>query len=284
MSVSSFRSNSTVNDLLDNIQAQATYPYFKHRIQSRDFARENVIKIRQLSASNKPKKQLQPLKADWKIQNSKYDHVKPKISTFLHSTSRQIEKLDENSIKNEEIVPKLRLNLENEDPRSRRPSSSSIENCAIVKSYVKQNAAKAKFTPLKRCNSASDLDAKRNEYMPGFVPKYLIERKKEIFREKERERERKNENKKKEIYPNGHVLMSQEERLDTLKQMKEHEEKLVKKLASMPICMNTLRLRREKEQIEQQLVKLEEGIKIFSRPKNCESPLGLRANALFTAL
>lgn len=45
------------------------------------------------------------------------------------------------------------------------------------------------------------------------------------------------------------------------------QRELTAELSSMPICNDTLRVRRRREELEQRLAKVEEAIKIFSRQK-----------------
>lgn len=45
------------------------------------------------------------------------------------------------------------------------------------------------------------------------------------------------------------------------------QDELLQSLASLPVRNDTLRLQQYKDDLEHQLAKIEEGIKIFSRPK-----------------
>ncbi|KAG7209275.1 hypothetical protein KM043_015391 [Ampulex compressa] len=99
-------------------------------------------------------------------------------------------------------------------------------------------------------------------YRKGIVPKYIRERK---------EAHEKELKAKAEAYhpdcPEGHIPLPDNERKETLRMLKKNYQDYVNELNMMPIRTDTLRAQRRKMEIEKQLSKLEEGIKVFSRPK-----------------
>ncbi|XP_014470386.1 PREDICTED: uncharacterized protein LOC106742187 [Dinoponera quadriceps] len=99
-------------------------------------------------------------------------------------------------------------------------------------------------------------------YRKGVVPKYLQDRK---------EAQQKEQKSKVEMLypdcPEGHVPLPDDERKETLRLLKKNYQEYVDELNMMPIKTDTLRAQRRKMEIEKQLNKLEEGIKVFSRPK-----------------
>ncbi|XP_035231142.1 enkurin domain-containing protein 1-like isoform X3 [Stegodyphus dumicola] len=97
----------------------------------------------------------------------------------------------------------------------------------------------------------------------GHIPTYLTERKKQWELEKEKQIKLMEE----ASIPPGHTLLPDEERLETLELLKKNEEELIRSLCALPVRNDTIRLRNYKEELERQLAKVEEGIKIFSRPK-----------------
>ncbi|XP_011151972.1 uncharacterized protein LOC105190758 [Harpegnathos saltator] len=105
-------------------------------------------------------------------------------------------------------------------------------------------------------------DSPLKHYRKGVVPKYLRE-KKEI---QQKEQEAKIEVSYPDC-PKGHVPLPDHERKETLQLLKKNYQEYVNKLNLMPIKADTLRAQRHKMEIEKQLNKLEEGIKVFSRPK-----------------
>ncbi|XP_063365295.1 uncharacterized protein LOC134653861 [Cydia amplana] len=67
--------------------------------------------------------------------------------------------------------------------------------------------------------------------------------------------------------PPGHVALPDQERRETLRMLRNSFAELVSELNKMPVKTDTLRMRNRKMELEKQLAKLEEGIKVFSRPK-----------------
>ncbi|XP_043495461.1 uncharacterized protein LOC122519809 isoform X2 [Polistes fuscatus] len=99
-------------------------------------------------------------------------------------------------------------------------------------------------------------------YRKGIVPKYIKDRKEALQKEEEA--------KAAAFYPEcpeGHVPLPDHERQETLRMLKKNYQDYVNELNMMPIKTDTLRAQRRKMEIEKQLNKLEEGIKVFSRPK-----------------
>ncbi|KAK0179731.1 hypothetical protein PV327_005454 [Microctonus hyperodae] len=101
-------------------------------------------------------------------------------------------------------------------------------------------------------------------YRKGAIPKYIIERKEELFNQQMEKA--KNEAVNADC-PDGHVPLPDNERKETLRMLQKNYEGLVNELNKLPIRSDTLRSQRRKMELEQELKKLEEGIKVFSRPK-----------------
>lgn len=99
-----------------------------------------------------------------------------------------------------------------------------------------------------------------NNYRMGVIPKYIKNRK-EIQVQKAKIEELDPN------CPNGHIPLPDCERKETLQMLKKNYQDYVTELNMMPIKVDTLRAQRRKIEIEKQLNKLEEGIKVFSRPK-----------------
>ncbi|XP_076473512.1 uncharacterized protein LOC117164160 [Bombus vancouverensis nearcticus] len=99
-------------------------------------------------------------------------------------------------------------------------------------------------------------------YRMGVVPRYIKNRKEIQERVQRAKVEELDPN-----CPNGHVPLPDNERKETLQMLKKNYQDYVTELNMMPIKVDTLRAQRRKIEIEKQLNKLEEGIKVFSRPK-----------------
>lgn len=95
----------------------------------------------------------------------------------------------------------------------------------------------------------------------GKLPKYLIEM-------KEREAEKcRLESTVDPNCPAGHTVLSEEERLDTLNIARRKQQDLIDELNRMPMSSRTLRIRNRQIEIEKELNKLDDIVKIFSRLK-----------------
>lgn len=70
-----------------------------------------------------------------------------------------------------------------------------------------------------------------------------------------------------DLCPPGHVALPDNERKETLRMLRNSFAELVSELNKLPVKTDTLRMRNRKMELEKQLTKLEEGIKVFSRPK-----------------
>ncbi|KAG6438661.1 enkurin domain-containing protein 1-like [Manduca sexta] len=100
-------------------------------------------------------------------------------------------------------------------------------------------------------------------YQKGVLPKYLRERKEQI----QKEAEGATVDDEHTSCPPGHVTLPDTERKETLRMLRNSFAELVSELNKLPVKTDTLKMRNRKMELEKQLAKLEEGIKVFSRPK-----------------
>ncbi|XP_011314111.1 uncharacterized protein [Fopius arisanus] len=146
----------------------------------------------------------------------------------------------------------------NQKSRKKPNSSTSKETTDCVK------LNKEKLTIASKMAAQLNNGVLPPNYRKGVVPKYIKERKEERQQEKERQAL------EEAIFaecPEGHVPLPDNERRETLKLLKKNYQELVNELNMLPIRSDTLRSQRRKMEIERQLTKLEEGVKVFSRPK-----------------
>lgn len=154
--------------------------------------------------------------------------------------------------------------------------TNRVDNmCLGDKDYVKENILALKQKAAKRDipEEANKLPAK---YQKGVVPKYLKDRKEELGRYEEVDPE----------CPPGHVLLPEDERKETLRVLRQSTYRMIflslfnqtgcsfkgyadriQELNTMPVRNDTLRMRRRKMEIEEELKKIDEGIKVFQRAK-----------------
>lgn len=91
----------------------------------------------------------------------------------------------------------------------------------------------------------------------GEVPKYLVQRKKELAHAQTMVNEA----------PVGHYLLTEEERLEALQLAQARYDQLIQQLNALSITSQTFRTRTKKIDIEKELQSLENTLKIFSRNK-----------------
>uniref|UniRef100_A0A8C1SE29 Enkurin domain containing 1 n=1 Tax=Cyprinus carpio TaxID=7962 RepID=A0A8C1SE29_CYPCA len=129
--------------------------------------------------------------------------------------------------------------------------------------FVSHNAHAAGKTNLRRSQSLQNLrDKPPPSAVKGKVPQYLEQRKLQ-WKKEEDERRR---NTPDPSVPAGHTQMSERERQETLRSLKDSRS-LVSELLSLPIKADTLSVRSRRAQLDQRLSEVEEAIKIFSRDK-----------------
>ncbi|KAB0793671.1 hypothetical protein PPYR_13291 [Photinus pyralis] len=120
------------------------------------------------------------------------------------------------------------------------------------KNYIKEN-----ILALKNRTKNEKEEVKLSSHQKGVLPKYLRDRKEELTKQCELEPD----------CPDGHVLLPDEERKETLRVLRQSYADRIQELNSMPVRSDTLRMRRRKMELEEELKKIDEGIKVFQRPK-----------------
>ncbi|NXJ84885.1 ENKD1 protein, partial [Trogon melanurus] len=257
------------------------------RKESKDHEKENVRRIKEIQKKCKEKERAQersqpkPVKALWKSQ--KYENVESKVKARLQESSPP---------PNPEAVKFLRAysrcgpGIKPCRPLSPRPARMEakadaealgdetkiqVEGKSI--DFIKHNARNAKRAPLRRSQSLQALTElleqkhrEQEEYntkQKGHVPQYLLERK-ELWRRQMEERLRDLPD---PDTPPGHAMMPESQRLETLSNLKQSQEQLVKDLVMLPMRSDTLSVQKKRAELERKLSQIEEAIKIFSRPK-----------------
>ncbi|XP_069699951.1 uncharacterized protein [Periplaneta americana] len=157
---------------------------------------------------------------------------------------------------NEPDIQKLTLDeLKESSADVCEPQSSKVN-------YVKMNA-KSLTTRQRSPTQATDPLKAPPSYQRGVIPRYLRERQEEW----QKEAEQRVLDTPDSSCPSGHVPLPDSERRETLKMLRKSYADLIQELNMMPVRTDTLRMRHRKMELEKQLNKIEEGIKVFSRPK-----------------
>ncbi|NXK78049.1 ENKD1 protein, partial [Amazona guildingii] len=260
------------------------------RKETKDHEKENVRRIKEIQKKYKEKELTQehskpkPVKALWKSQ--KYENVESKVKAKLQENSPRpnpeaLKFLRAYSRCGPGIKPcrslspgpaRMKTGADTEDAEALGVEiKMHVEGKSI--NFVKHNACSAKRALLRRSLSeqalAELLQQKHREQedyntkQKGHVPQYLLERK-ELWR---REMEERLRNLPDPNMPPGHTMMPEDQRLETLSNLKQSQEQLVKDLVMLPVRADTLSMQKRRVELERKLSQIEEAIKIFSRPK-----------------
>ncbi|KAJ6666054.1 hypothetical protein lerEdw1_000958 [Lerista edwardsae] len=257
---------------------------------SKDHEKENLRRMREIQRRCREKEQAQelsrpkPVKALWKSQ--KYENVESKVKAKLQEnpvppSSEAQRFLRAYSRCGTGIHPRRSLSPGHAQPKettnadAEEPQSGSIMCLVEGKkvNFVSHNAQNAKRAQLRRSRSLQSLtevlEQKRKaqeEYdakQKGQVPRYLVERK-DNWRKEAEERQR---NIPDPTMPPGHAKMPESQRLETLKQLQQSQDQLLKDLVLLPVRTDTLSVQNRRAELEKKLMQIEEALKIFSRPK-----------------
>ncbi|KAK9887993.1 hypothetical protein WA026_000282 [Henosepilachna vigintioctopunctata] len=121
--------------------------------------------------------------------------------------------------------------------------------------YVKENIRNIKIKVNKN-DSVRDPTQPPPTYQKGVLPKYLKDRRgfeKTVEPEPD--------------CPPGHILLPEDERKETLRVLRQSYADRVQELNSLPVRSDTLKIKKRKMDIEEELKKIDEGIRVFQRPK-----------------
>ncbi|XP_066139711.1 uncharacterized protein [Euwallacea fornicatus] len=128
-----------------------------------------------------------------------------------------------------------------------------FENLTTQEDVIKGNKnIKIKASKL---SSAKVMGQAPENYQRGIVPKYLRDRKEDPPAEIDFE------------CPSGHILLPEEERKETLRVLRQSYADRIQELNMMPVRSDTLRMKKRKVEIEEELKRIDGGIKVFQRPK-----------------
>jgi hypothetical protein len=145
-------------------------------------------------------------------------------------------------------------------PFDRHARDSTPPSSFSTKNFVAANRISA--ASMKPHTPAEEKTSFRHSSQ-GVVPDYLVQRQKQWAKdEADFLASQPDPN-----APPGTVLMTDQERIETLRQLTESECEVRKQLASLPLVIQTAKMRRRQEDLETQLGEIEGAIAIFARPK-----------------
>eukprot|EP00117_Sycon_ciliatum_P011040 scpid106391/ scgid0926/ Uncharacterized protein C16orf48 homolog len=137
--------------------------------------------------------------------------------------------------------------------------------------FVAENVQRMADQPrMQRSGSVGQLNVTGTSKKPtetfhrkGEVPDYLRRQQKKWQREEQEKIARRPD----PNCPQGHVVMPEKERQETLLKLENSHDKLSLELQAMPVRNDTLRIKNRKTELERSLEELEQALRIFSRPK-----------------
>ncbi|XP_070616447.1 enkurin domain-containing protein 1 isoform X1 [Erythrolamprus reginae] len=259
------------------------------RRDHKDHEKENLRRMREIQRRCREKEQARqqtqskPVKALWKSQ--KYENVESKVKAKLQESPspphpeaqkylRAYSRCGTGIRPRRSPSPNLSQSHEMDSGGAviQNGNGKVPENSSAV-DFVSHNAQNAKHALIQRSRSLLSINKvleqkqkdleEYNTKQKGHVPHYLIERKYHWRKEAE-ERLR---NTPDPDAPPGHALMPEHQRLETLKNLKESQEKHMKDLLLLPVRIDTLSVQTRRVSLEKKLSQIEEALKIFSRPK-----------------
>lgn len=292
------KKGSAVGDLMNPIRGIRDIQR-RRGVEPRNHAAENLRILRERQKENRAKKNnnsSQESRQKNKFKMKRFQDVKSRVTTDGRGTSNhemiaETARLrDERRAQKEKLAKKTqRLKMErharaeevrkqrqaqNSRPRElRKPAVPKRNEAAPMpkreeKNFIASNLrdmanASASPTAVKKLATLKkgDSPTKRNGY--GKVPLYLQERKSELA-EIAAKKKRDEDNKK---APKGMTLMPEEERLHTLRILKDNLKATKDNLSHMPLLVETPSAVRRKASLERKLQEIEDAINIFSRPK-----------------
>ncbi|XP_042294206.1 enkurin domain-containing protein 1 isoform X2 [Sceloporus undulatus] len=257
----------------------------------KDYEKENLKRMREIQRKCREKEQARelnqpkPVKALWKSQ--KYENVESKVKARLqegpiHPNPEAQKYLRAYSRCGTGFHPRRSMSPNRTQSRATvdtaaapeaQNNSTKVQESSKEVDFVSHNAQNAKRAQMRRSRSLQSLtellEQKRKEQeeynikQKGHVPRYLIERK-EHWRKEAEERQR---NMPDPAMPPGHAMMPENQRLETLNNLKQSQKQLLKDLLLLPVRVDTLSVQNRRLALEKKLSQIEEALKIFSRSK-----------------
>lgn len=232
-------------------------PDVSHKSEN-DISEQITIKYRNRGVQTLDTDQVESIYSEGVIRYPSKKVTKHDETASNGDLNQQEEKTSRNQFDSPTDRGDMRCNIENVQNIDLRNSVSPVPREEV--DFIKLNK--------ERTSVAAKLATQLNNGVPppnyrkGVIPKYLRDRKEA----QEKEQKAKAEASYPDC-PEGHVPIPDHERKETLRLLKKNYQDYVNELNMMPIKTDTLRAQRRKIEIEKQLNKLEEGIKVFSRPK-----------------
>ncbi|XP_042871359.1 uncharacterized protein LOC122260544 isoform X2 [Penaeus japonicus] len=203
---------------------------------------------------------------DMRIQNN---NASSQIEDSTHKYRPEVYTMPYNDIVGNENVSEGAF--PQEEAKSSTPVPNEAQDLPSVSSIPKllkkreQHGQPSSPSTLRRSQSMKNIRQRQGEppssYKRGKLPKYLLARKEEEKRLAEIARSVDPE------CPPGHAPLPDHERRNTLHLLRKSQADVMRELSSLPVAQDTLRVKKRRQDLEDKLMQIEDGLRIFSQPK-----------------
>ncbi|GAX83094.1 hypothetical protein CEUSTIGMA_g10520.t1 [Chlamydomonas eustigma] len=193
------------------------------------------------------------------------NHAKSNISAVKEQSS--LNQLRKMAVQEEKSFPRGQGARSTSAP-TRKPiqRQCSVEAGEGGRDFLNENKLVAGMPPIRlpRINSTKD-DGLKYLHKPDFgrVPTYLLQRKIDLIDQQESEMRAREA----ALIPPGMRLLPEDERLETLTVLQKNRHEVERALQALPLRIETPGQIRRRDELERRLREIEEGLKVFARPK-----------------
>ncbi|XP_068201331.1 uncharacterized protein [Palaemon carinicauda] len=183
-----------------------------------------------------------------------------KIRESVHER-RQLKELYDNAQVTDNTID------ESQNPEPERTSTPvpNMKSRPNIPKLRRKESSETHRSTLRRSQSMKNLKQRSSDvpvsYQKGKLPRYLLARKEEARRLAEIARSVDPE------CPPGHAPLPEYERLNTLHLLKKSQAEVMRDLSTLPVAQDTLRVKKKRHDLEEKLMQIEDGLRIFSQPK-----------------
>ena len=228
----------------------------------KNFQQRNRKTIKEIQQKNEQECEAQRSKVEQEKQQR--ERVKPKelanVSSRIFGEGKMVPKIS---------APPRRVSLSSSDGGVDVSADSCVSSvtsptnaASSPRNFVQENKSVAPRPNRSVTTEPNKEEQTQRHSSYGKIPTYILNRK-AVQAEAERLLQLENENK----CPEGMVLMSESDRLDTLRQLKEKEESVQYQLMRLPIANRTMASEAKRERLEKESREIEQAQDMFSRDK-----------------
>eukprot|EP00472_Partenskyella_glossopodia_P007978 CAMPEP_0197525538 /NCGR_PEP_ID=MMETSP1318-20131121/12859_1 /TAXON_ID=552666 /ORGANISM="Partenskyella glossopodia, Strain RCC365" /LENGTH=262 /DNA_ID=CAMNT_0043079051 /DNA_START=59 /DNA_END=847 /DNA_ORIENTATION=- len=238
-------------------------------IKPKNHHKDNLRKIKQKQMANRMSKEMiedqkRQAKEEKHHRLEKYAGVESEVAKTMHSAPKKGRTFLRKNSKPALVTARAKTPYISKKVKTKPglPEFEKKSNKDIYskKNYISQNRSAAAVTKTRTPKTKQRATANKNF---GKIPDYIIERKIELARKKEAERLAASENR----VPPGMILLSEEQRLETLRKLQAGKEDVENELARFPLVVETISRKKAKKALENKMKEIEDAIKVFSQER-----------------